>query len=167
VLVHTWSESREVVVPLLVGAEDEREIIGAIRHYQPKAFMELLAKTDAGRRLSLENQSPVFACVITSSGRSLSINLEGTYNSGGHSTRYFWLPDQERRDAIAAIGDPEKYRGSFVWGLEKSERWPEDVRTRVIGFLEKISIRGPQTRSFYRRPHADHRRNDPGGVWTQ
>src|SRR5215470_10398874 len=60
--------------------------------------------------------------------------------SWGSSTRYFWLSDQERRDAIAAIVDPEKYRGSFVWGLEKSRRWPE-VRTRVIGFSQRSPLK--------------------------
>jgi hypothetical protein len=147
VLVRTWSGSSEVVVPLLVGAEDETEIIRAIRQHEPKEFMGLLAKTNAGRHLALEDQSPVLVCVITSSGRSLSIgrSLSGTTISWGRSTRYFWLSDQERRDAIAAIVDPEKYRGSFVWGLEKSQRWPEDARTRVIGFIEKV----PKTAPFY------------------
>ena len=138
------AQGRVVVVPLLLASDDAMAIAKTIRSRSPREFIASLSQTTAARKLPFENQQLDYVCVVGPDGRGLAFDSAGTtdWKRGTHNVL---LSDQSLQDAIITIRDTGSYRGSFVCSLEKSVKWPEDVRTQVTEFLERIPVK-QQTR---------------------
>jgi hypothetical protein len=124
-----------------MASGDAGAVVSAIRSHTPSEFAASIAP--------FEDRSLAYVCVIGSDGRAFAFNSAGTTDSW-QSTFNPALSDRSVQDAIAVLRDSGGYRGSFVCSLEKSIRWPEDVRTQVLEFLERVPVRIPveqQTRS--------------------
>lgn len=130
VLAVSSATNGTVVVPTLMASGDAEAIVSAIRSHTPSEFTASIAP--------FEDQSLAYVCVIASDGQVLSFGPAGVGDSWLRSDKLFSLSDQFIRDAIAAIGNTAKYSGSFICSLEKSDWWPQEMRTQVIGFLERI-----------------------------
>ena len=103
-----------VVVPTFMASDDAKAVVGAIRSHTPSEFTALIAP--------FEDQSLDYVCVIASDGQVTSLGSSGSHDSWRESYELFSVSDQS------------------ICSLEKSARWPDDVRAQVIAFLKRITI---------------------------
>lgn len=130
VLAVISAQGGTVIVPTLMASDDVAAVVSAIRSHTPSEFTALIAP--------FEDQSLDYVCVIALDGQVISFGSSGMYSWRGSNE--FSFSDQSIRDAIASVGNTATYHGSFICSLEKAVRWPEDVRSQVIGFLNRIPI---------------------------
>jgi len=133
------AQGRTVIVPNLMASDDASAVVSAIRSHTPGEFTASLAPTSPAGSAPFLYQTLDYVCVIGSDGQAISFGSTGIEDSWGGS-HGFLFSDQSIRDAISIIDSTGTYSGSFVCSLERSVRWPEGVRTQVIGFLKRIPI---------------------------
>lgn len=139
-------QHRVVVVPTLLVSDDAMTVTKAIKSKSPWEFTSLLSEAAAARKLRIDNHPVDYVCVVGSDGRAFAFNSAGTTDSWQTIFDPAWSA-RTVQDAIVVIRNSEGYHGSFICSLEKSVQWPDEMRSEVIEFLEKL-LANVQTRNL-------------------